>query len=234
MIRRVKLLLYFDTTYILLIPAIIFSIYAQIKVNSTFNKYQKINNSRGITGAEAADRILRENGIFNVRTEHIRGHLTDNYNPSDNVIRLSDSVYNKSSAAAVGVACHEAGHAIQYAQGYIPIKIRSAIIPVTQIGSSLSMPLVLLGLIFALQPLITAGIFLFTAVVFFQAVTLPVEFNASRRAVNAIKDSGILNDDEVKAVRKVLTAAALTYVAALFSSLMSLLRLIVLSNRNKR
>lgn len=227
-------MLYYDITYILLIPAIIFSIYAQIKVNSTFSRYRKISNSGGITGAEAAYRILRSAGISDVKIEHIGGSLTDNYNPSVNTIRLSDDVYSKSSVAAVGVACHEAGHAMQYAKGYAPLRIRNAIIPVTQFGSSLSMPLVILGLIFSAQSLITAGIVLFTAVVFFQAVTLPVEFNASRRAVEAVRDTLMFNDDEIRAVKKVLTAAALTYVAALFSSLMTLLRLLIISNRNKR
>lgn len=227
-------MLYYDITYILLIPAIIFSVYAQIKVSSTFGRYRKISNSGGITGAEAAYRILRAEGISDVKIEHIGGSLTDNYNPSINTIRLSDDVYSKSSVAAVGVACHEAGHAMQYANGYAPLRIRNAIIPVTQFGSSLSMPLVILGLIFSAQSLITAGIVLFTAVVFFQAITLPVEFNASRRAVEAVRDTLMFNDDEVRAVKKVLTAAALTYVAALFSSLMTLLRLLIISNRNKR
>ncbi len=225
---------YFDSTYLIIIPAIIFSLYAQIKVNSTFKKYQEINNSRGLTGAEAARKILDANGLSSIRIERISGHLTDHYSPAENVIRLSDSVYGKTSAAAVGVAAHETGHAIQYAQGYFPIKLRNSIIPVTRIGSSLSMPLILMGILFSFQPLITAGIFLFTAVVIFQAITLPVEFNASNRAVKILEEYSILDGEELKQSRKVLNAAALTYVAALFSSLMSLLRLIAISNRNKR
>lgn len=227
-------MLYFDTTYLVLIPAIFFSLYAQIKVNSTFKKYQKVNNSGGLTGAEAARKILDANGLYNVNIEHISGNLNDHFDPSANVIRLSDSVYNKSTVAAVGVAGHEAGHAVQHSVGYVPIKIRSAIIPVTQFGSALSMPLVILGLIFAFQPLITAGIFLFTAVVIFQTVTLPVEFNASSRALKALSQNSVLSEDELKQSKKVLIAAGMTYVAALFSSIMSLLRLILLSNRNKR
>ncbi len=225
---------YFDSTYLIIIPAIIFSLFAQIRVNSTFKKYQKVNNSKGLTGAETARKILDSNGLGHIRVEHVSGHLTDHYSPNENVIRLSESVYNSTSAAAVGVAAHEAGHALQHSEGYFPIKLRNAIIPVTQFGSSLSMPLVLLGILFSFQPLVTVGIFLFTAVVAFQAITLPVEFNASNRAVRILDEYSVLDGGELASCKKVLNAAALTYVAALFSSLMSLIRLIAISNRNKR
>lgn len=226
--------LFYDSTYLIIIPAIIFALIAQINVKSTFEKYSKIKNGRGFTGRDVARQILDNNGLYNVRIEHVSGKLSDHYDPRTNVVRLSDSVYNSSSVAAIGVAAHEVGHAIQHSQGYTPIKIRSAIIPVTQIGSNLAMPLVILGLILSIQSFITFGILLFTTVVFFQAVTLPVEFNASRRALATLKDSFILEGEELAQSKKVLTAAALTYVAALFSSIMSLLRLILLSNRRKR
>lgn len=227
-------LFYFDWTLLIVLPALIFSIWAQINVNSTFDKYSKIQNKRGITGADAARRVLNENGLHDVRIERVSGHLTDHYDPRDNVIRLSDSVYDSSSAAAVGVACHEAGHAVQYAKHYFPIKIRAAIIPITKFGSMLSMPIFLFGLILALEPLLLAGIVLYSAVTFFQLVTLPVEFNASSRAMEAIKHSGMLDPKEASASAQVLRAAALTYVAALASSLLTLLRLLVLANGRKR
>ena len=226
--------MFYDPTIILLIPAMIFSLIAQAMVKSTFSKYSNVRNGRGLTGAEAARAILDRNGLSNVRIEHIGGELTDHYDPRANVIRLSDSVYNSTSVAAVGVAAHEAGHAVQYAENYFPIKVRNSIIPVTRFGSSLSTPLVLLGIIFSWDFLITAGILLFCAVVLFQAVTLPVEFNASGRALRTLRDSCILEEDEVKEAKKVLTAAAMTYVAAMVSALLSLLRLILISNRRKR
>lgn len=226
--------MYYDSTIILLIPAMIFSLIAQAMVKSTFSKYSNVRNGRGLTGAEAARAILDSNGLSNVRIEHISGELTDHYDPRANVIRLSDSVYGSTSVAAVGVAAHEAGHAVQYAENYFPIKVRNSIIPVTRFGSSLSTPLVLLGLIFSWDFLITAGILLFCAVVLFQAVTLPVEFNASGRALRTLRDSYILEGDEVKEAKKVLTAAAMTYVAAMVSALLSLLRLILISNRRRR
>ncbi len=204
-------------------------------VKSTFNKYSSENNQHGYTAKEVARKILDENGLYSVSIEYVRGNLTDHYDPSANVIRLSDSVYNSTSVAAIGVAAHEVGHAIQHAQGYTPIKVRQAIIPITQIGSSLALPLVFIGmLIGALQWLIPVGIFLYTGVVLFQAVTLPVEFNASRRALKTLDENVILYKSEVKMAKKVLTAAAMTYVAAMFSSLMSLLRLILLFSRNRR
>jgi len=225
---------FYDPTYIIIIPAIIFALIAQMNVTSTFQKYSKVRNARGFTGRDVARQILDNNGLYNVRIEQVSGNLSDHYDPRNNVVRLSDSVYNSSSVAAIGVAAHEVGHAIQHSQGYTPIKIRSAIIPVSQIGSSLAVPLVILGLILSIQPFITFGILLFTTVVFFQAITLPVEFNASRRALATLRDNFILDGEELSQSKKVLTAAALTYVAALFSSLMSLLRLILLSGRRKR
>ncbi len=228
-------LFYYDWTILIVLPAFIFSVWAQIRVNTTFDKYSKILTRRGITGADAARRVLNENGLYDVRIENIRGNLTDHYDPRSNVIRLSDSVYGSTSAAAVGVACHEAGHAVQHAKGYFPIKVRSAVIPVTRFGSMLAIPLFLVGLIFATDALMLAGILLYATVAFFQFVTLPVEFNASRRAMEAIKTSGMLAPDECSASRKVLTAAAMTYVAALATSLLTLFRLLLIANgRNNR
>ena len=228
-------LFYYDWTILIVLPAMIFSIWAQIRVSSTFNKYSKISTRKGITGADAARRVLDENGLYDVKIEHIGGSLTDHYDPRANVIRLSDSVYSSSSAAAVGVACHEAGHAVQHAKGYFPIKVRSAVIPMTRFGSALSIPLFIIGLMFATDALMLAGILLYAVVAFFQFITLPVEFNASARAMKAIKSSHMLAPDEYAASKKVLTAAAMTYVAALATSLLTLLRLIVLAGgRNNR
>lgn len=223
--------MYFDPTYLLVIPAIIFALIAQIKVKTTFNRYSSENNQHGYTAKEVARQILDDNGLQNISIEYISGELTDHYDPSANVIRLSESVYSSTSVAAIGVAAHEVGHAIQHAKGYAPIKVRQAIIPITRIGSSLAVPLVLVGMLFAaLDWLIPVGIFLYTGVVFFQAVTLPVEFNASNRALKTLDENLILYKDEVKMAKKVLSAAAMTYVAAMFSSLMSLLRLILIVN----
>ncbi len=224
----------FDSTYLMLaLPAFIFAIWAQFSVNSTFKKFSKERMYSGMTGAQAARAILDGHGLHNVRVEHIPGKLSDHFDPRDNVIRLSDAVYGESSVAAVGVAAHEAGHAIQHADSYAPIRIREAIIPVTQIGSTLSMPLVFLGLIFpSFESLITVGIILFSFVTFFQLVTLPVEFNASSRAVKILADGNYVNDEEKRGVKKVLGAAAMTYVAALATSLVSLLRLVLLARRN--
>lgn len=228
-------MLYFDSTYLIVLPAVIFALIAQIMVKSTFNKYSKEKNEQGYTARDVARQILDENGLYNIQIEHISGNLTDHHDPSANVIRLSDTVYSSTSVAAIGVAAHEVGHAIQHAQGYNPIKIRQAIIPITRIGSNLAVPLVLIGMVFsAFEWLIPVGIFLYTGVVFFQAVTLPVEFNASSRALKTLDERAILRNDEVKMAKKVLTAAAMTYVAAMFSSLMSLLRLILISNRGRR
>ena len=224
--------MYWDQTIIILIPALIFSLIAQLMVKGAFSKYSGVRNSRGYTGADAARAILDRNGLSYIRIEHINGELTEHYDPSANVIRLSDSVYNNDSVAAVGVAAHEAGHAVQYAEGYGPIKVRSAIIPITQFGSNLSTPLVIFGIIFSSNVLITAGILLFCTVVLFQAITLPVEFNASGRALKVLREEHFLDDDEMKGAKSVLTAAALTYVAAMFSALASLARLLLIRNRN--
>ena len=224
--------MYWDQTIIILIPALIFSLIAQLMVKGAFSKYSGVRNSRGYTGADAARAILDRNGLSYIRIEHINGELTDHYDPGANVIRLSDSVYNNDSVAAVGVAAHEAGHAVQYAEGYGPIKVRSAIIPITQFGSNLSTPLVILGIIFSSNVLITAGILLFCTVVLFQAITLPVEFNASGRALKVLREEHFLDDDEMKGAKSVLPAAALTYVAAMFSALASLARLLLIRNRN--
>ena len=224
--------MYWDQTIIILIPALIFSLIAQLMVKGAFSKYSGVRNSRGYTGADAARAILDRNGLSYIRIEHINGELTDHYDPGANVIRLSDSVYNNDSVAAVGVAAHEAGHAVQYAEGHGPIKVRSAIIPITQFGSNLSTPLVILGIIFSSNVLITAGILLFCTVVLFQAITLPVEFNASGRALKVLREEHFLDDDEMKGAKSVLTAAALTYVAAMFSALASLARLLLIRNRN--
>lgn len=218
-----------DIYYIILVlPAFIFAMWAQAKVNSTFNRYSKMAASRGMTGAMAAEMVLRANGVFGVGIEHIRGSLTDHYDPRTNVIRLSDTVHSATSVAAIGVAAHEAGHAVQYAEGYGLIKIRQMIIPVTQIGSSLSMPMILLGLLFNSNSLINIGILFFGLATLFQLVTLPVEFNASKRAMMALEQGNMLYDEELTGARKTLTAAALTYVAALAVSLAQLLRLVAI------
>lgn len=230
----------FDWTYVyLVLPCLILSLWASARVNSTFKRYSRQFSSRGITGADAAQRVLRANGIGNVRIERIGGNLTDHYDPTTNVIRLSDDVYGSTSTAAIGVACHEAGHAVQYAQGYAPIKLRAAIIPVTNFGSKLAMPLILLGILFsslgsASEFFIDLGIACFGLSVLFQLVTLPVEFNASRRALAAIEQNGILTDDELAGARKTLSAAAMTYVAATATALAQLLRLLILFGGNRR
>ncbi len=230
----------FDWTYVyLVLPCLILSLWASARVNSTFKRYSRQFSSRGITGADAAQRVLRANGIGNVRIERIGGNLTDHYDPTTNVIRLSDDVYGSTSTAAIGVACHEAGHAVQYAQGYAPIKLRAAIIPVTNFGSKLAMPLILLGILFSSLGntsdfFINLGIACFGLSVLFQLVTLPVEFNASRRALAAIEQNGILTDDELAGARKTLSAAAMTYVAATAAALAQLLRLLVLFGNNRR
>ena len=225
---------YLDYTYLLLIPAMLFALYAQFKVNLTYNKFSKVRNSRGITGAEVARRILDANGLWNVKVVHIAGSLTDNFNPQTNTVSLSDSTYSSDSVAAIGVAAHECGHAVQHATGYAPIKIRSAIIPITNIGSSLGMILLLVGLIFSSHSLAIFGVLLYSAVTVFQAVTLPVEFNASSRALKTLRDDFILDEDELPMARKVLSAAALTYVAALISSIATVLRLLLIANNRTR
>ena len=224
----------FDWTYLVIIlPCMILSLWASSNVNNTFKRYSNQFSRRGITGAEAAQRVLRNHGVHNVRVEHISGNLTDHFDPKNNVIRLSDQVYNNTSTAAIGVACHEAGHAVQYAQNYGPIKLRAAIVPVTNLGSKLAMPLILVGILLSFlgnfsYTLVYVGIACFSLSLVFQLVTLPVEINASRRALTAIADGGILAEDELKGAKKTLTAAALTYVAATAVAMAQLLRLLIL------
>ena len=227
--------LYIDSWYIILVvPAMLLAFWAQINVNSTFSRYSKVTAPSGMTGAESARRVLEANGVVGVRIERISGNLTDHFDPKTNTIRLSENVYDATTVSAVGVAAHEAGHAVQYAVGYSPMKLRAAIIPATNIGSQLAMPLVLLGLILSSAMLVDIGILAFSMSTLFQLVTLPVEFNASRRAV-ATLESSCVSDTEVKGAKAVLRAAALTYVAALAVSLASLLRLILLfGGRNRR
>ena len=231
-----------DWTFIVLIPAMIFAFWAQSKVNSTFKRYAKVPSRRGLTGAEAARRVLDANGLYHVGIEHIRGNLTDHYDPKANVIRLSDAVYNSTGIAAIGVAAHEAGHAVQHAEDYLPIKVRAAIIPLTRFGSFLAMPLFIIGLLFVNGSYLgdsvgtffmLAGILFFSFSTLFQLVTLPTEFNASARAMKALEDGGLLAADELPAAKATLSAAAMTYVAALATSLASLLRLILIFNRRR-
>lgn len=230
----------FDWTYLyIVLPCFILALIASARVNSTFKRYSKQISSRRITGRDAAERVLRANGVHNVRIERISGNLTDHYDPRTNVIRLSDSVYDNPSTAAIGVACHEAGHAVQYAQQYFPIKVRAAIIPITNIGSRLAMPLILLGILFGSfgqysYNLVYIGIACFALSLIFQLITLPVEFNASRRAMQAIEQAQILTDDEQRGARKTLTAAAMTYVAAVAVAAAQLLRLIILFGGRRR
>lgn len=223
----------FDYTYLVFVlPALLIALVAQIKVKTTFRKYAKVMNARGLSGAEVAAKILSSNGVLDVAVQRVSGNLTDHFDPTARVIRLSQSVYDSHSVAAVGVAAHEAGHALQYAENYFPIRLRAAIIPITKVGSALSWPLIILGLVFSFGLLVNLGIILFSVVTLFQLVTLPVEFNASRRALNILQQQGILAPEELGGARKVLTAAAMTYVAALLVSVMQLLRLIALfSNR---
>ena len=222
-----------DATYIFLVlPAVIFALWAQFNVKSTFSKYSKIASRSGMTGFDSARRILDANGLGDVRIAHVSGDLTDHYNPTDNTIYLSDSVYGSDSAAAIGVAAHEAGHAVQHATGYTPIKIRSAIIPITNIGSNLAMPLIILGIVLSFPTLAYIGVAAFGLSTLFQLVTLPVEFDASGRALKALE--GSLDGDDLASARKVLRAAALTYVAALAVSLVNLLRLLIIVAGNDR
>ena len=230
----------FDWTYIyLVLPCVILSLVASHNVNATFRKYSRQLSQRRLTGAEAAQRVLRANGVTGVGIERVSGNLTDHYDPRTNVIRLSDSVYSSTSTAAIGVACHEAGHAVQYAVDYAPIRLRSAIIPVTNFGSRIAMPLILAGILFSAMGtmsdlLVYLGIACFGLSFVFQVVTLPVEFNASRRAMQAIEESNLLTDEEQRGARKTLTAAAMTYVAAMAVALAQLVRLIAIFGRGNR
>ena len=224
----------FDWTYLVIIlPCMILSLWASSNVNRTFQRYSAQHSYRGITGADAARRVLSSHGIHNVRIERVSGNLTDHFDPKSNVIRLSDSVYDNTSTAAIGVACHEAGHAVQYSQNYGPIKLRAAIVPVTNFGSKLAMPLILLGILLSFlgnfsYTLVYVGIACFGLSVVFQLITLPVEFNASNRALQAIEQGGILTNEELKGAKKTLSAAALTYVAATAVAMAQLLRLLIL------
>ncbi len=225
---------YYNWSYLaFMLPCIILTIAVQIKMKSAFSKYGNIRNSRGLTGAQAAERLLMHKGVTGVRIERIAGEYTDHFDPRTNVIRLSDAVYDRASIAAVGVACHEAGHAVQHAEGYVPNKIRSAILPAANIGSKLSWIFIILGLVLsALQPLLYVGIILFSASVLFTVATLPVEFNASSRALKVIKETGMLSDEEYTGAKKTLSAAAMTYVASAATAVMQLIRLILIA-RNR-
>ena len=229
----------FDLTYLVLVlPCVILAMIASARVNSTFKRYAKEHSYRRITGAQAAQRVLSANGVSGVRIERVSGNLTDHFDPKTNVIRLSDNVHDSTSVAAIGVACHEAGHAVQYAHHYAPIKLRAAIIPITNIGSRLAMPLILLGLLLSFGETVSygfvyAGIACFGLSLVFQLVTLPVEFNASRRAMDAIESAELLTEEEQRGARKTLTAAAMTYVAATAVALAQLLRLLVIFGRRR-
>ena len=230
---------YFDTTYLwFMLPCIILSLICQVRVKSAFSKYGKVPNSRHLTGAQAAEYVLRQNGVTGVRIEHVAGNLTDHYDPRTNVIRLSDSVYNATSVAAVGVAAHEAGHAVQTAQGYVPNKIRSAVLPAARLGSGVSWILIAIGFLFAYRTAnpvgmycLYGGIILFSASVLFTVVTLPVEFNASSRALKCIRETQLLSGEEYRGAKSVLQAAAMTYVASALTAIMQLLRLLLLARR---
>lgn len=224
-----------DMYYIVLVvPCLLLAFWAQGKVKSTFSRYEQVMNRRGLTGAQAAEAVLRQNGVTGVRIEWVAGKLNDHFDPRTNTIRLSNAVYSSTSVASIGVAAHEAGHAVQYAQGYFPIKLRAAIIPVTQIGSSAALPLLVLGLVLNSGMLLDIGILAFSLSTVFQLITLPVEVNASNRALAAIEQGGLLTDEEYPMAKKTLTAAAMTYVAALAVSLAQLLRvLLIFGGRNR-
>lgn len=226
-----------DPTYILVIIGVIVCMVASAKMNSTFNKYSRIRNHSGMTGREAAEQILHRAGIYDVRVEHVSGNLTDHYDPRTKVLRLSDATYGQASVAALGVAAHECGHAIQHQVGYAPLKIRGALVPVANFGSSIAWPLILIGLFFSSQSSIlflNLGILAFSLAVLFQIVTLPVEFNASGRAIRILGESGMLYPQEVQDTKRVLTAAALTYVAGALSAVLSLLRILILTSGRRR
>ena len=231
---------YFDYTYVLfMIPCIIISLICQVRVKSAFSKYSKIPNTRGMTGAQAAEYVLRHNNVTGVRIEHVSGELTDHYDPRSNVIRLSDSVYNSATVAAVGVAAHEAGHAVQTAQNFLPNKLRGAILPAARLGSSLSWILITLGFLFSYGRssstglyILYAGIILFSASVAFTIITLPVEFDASRRALRCFRETGVLQGEEYSGAKSVLSAAAMTYVASAITAIMQLLRLLLIATKS--
>ncbi len=222
-----------DSTFILLIPAILFSLYAQTKISSTFQRYSRVAGRKGYTASNVARIILDSKGLGNVRIERVRGNLTDHYDPRNRVLRLSDSVHNSTSIAALGVAAHEAGHAVQHSVGYIPLSIRNTIAPIAGFGSSMSWIFIMIGLLMRWFELMQIGIIFFTVVVLFQIITLPVELNASKRAIVMLTDNGILAGEEIGPAKKVLSAAALTYVAAALTAVLQLLRFIMLANRRK-
>lgn len=226
---------YFDPYYwMILVPAFLIALLAQLNVSSTFNRYSRVACRRGLTGAQAAEEVLRAHGVYGVRIERVAGKLSDHYDPRSNVIRLSDSVYGSNSIAAVGVAAHEAGHAVQYAQEYGPIKIRGAIIPVCNFSSQISILLIVLGFALYSRPLFAVGVVLFAVATVFQIVTLPVEFDASRRAIRSLDSTHLLDDQELRGAKKVLGAAAMTYVAALLVSIAQLLRFVLAFNSRRR
>ncbi len=227
--------LYFDQYYLLLVvPAMIIALIAQINVKSTYSKMSKVRNIRGITGVQAAQTVLTYYGITDVTIQRCAGTLSDHYNPRNKTLNLSQGVYDSDSIAAVGIACHEVGHAIQHATGYAPIKIRNFLVPICNIGSSLGLPLAIIGYVMGFEPLISIGLILYSLIAVFQFITLPVEFNASSRAMAAIEERGLLYDDETGKARKVLSAAAMTYVASLIVSLANLLRLVLRFGNRRR
>lgn len=229
--------MYFDPTYFLVLIGVVLSLLASGRVKSTFARYSQVRNSRGLTGAQAAEQVLHTAGIYDVRIEHVGGNLTDHYDPRTKVLRLSDSVYGQTSVAAVGVAAHECGHAIQHAKGYAPLKLRSTLVPVANFGSKLAWPLIIFGLFISGESsriLINAGIIAFLGAVLFQLITLPVEFNASNRAIRMIADSGMMYGEEIKGAKKVLGAAALTYVASAATAILQLLRILILTGGRRR
>ena len=228
--------MFYDPTYILVMIGVVICLIASAKMNSTFSKYSRVRSHSGMTGKEAAEALLHREGIYDVRVEYVAGNLTDHYDPRSKVLRLSDATYQQTSVAAIGVAAHECGHAIQHARGYAPLSIRSALVPVANFGSSIAWPLIIIGLIMNSQTsqlFLNLGVIAFSMAVLFQIVTLPVEFNASRRALKILGNTGMLYPDEVRETRKVLTAAALTYVAGAASAILQLLRLIMISNSRR-
>ena len=225
---------FYDWTYILLIPALLLSLWAQFRVSSTFNRFSKVRASSGMTATQMAEQLLHAEGVYDVSVERTRGNLTDHYDPKNMVLRLSDSTANSTSVAALGVAAHEAGHVLQHRDGYAPLMLRTAAVPVVNIGSNLSWPLFVAGLIFSWEPLLYAGIALFALAVLFALITLPVEFNASKRALAALETNGYLQPgEEMRGAKKVLSAAAMTYVASAFMAIMQLLRLLAIAGSRR-
>ena len=227
-------MLFYDSTYFLVIIGFLLASFASMGVQSAFNKYSKMKSARHYTGKDAARKILDGNGLYDIRVENISGNLTDHFDPSANVIRLSESTYNSDSVAAIGVAAHEAGHAVQHATGYVPIRVRNTIIPAVNLCSTLAMPLFIIGLLLGMTDLANVGIILFSGALVFQLVTLPVEFDASHRAIKILDSSAMLDEDELSGAKKVLRAAAMTYVAAVLASALQILRLVLINNSRRR